>query len=253
MVEVGSSCVLSWLILGPFTQAVQAQPSEQTLAGAVSAAGPVTAISSAARLDHGGCRRAHPRPPVRSSKSLFQPPDPQQETASSHCGVKQAFVQLVWPCHGQALGLTPPGALAAAHSSAQQPSGPPYRIPTCSRTRCRHHARAEHVWGCSPAAMLCNLCLVIHGSPGDRSRVGKMLNHSDTKAFPSSAGTCLLRCFDVRPLALIRAHHSTFCNLSVGGPGSLSSRDPPGLPLRSAVLVLLHALCLLSPISQQPP
>lgn len=120
-------------------------------------------------------------------------------------------------------------------SSAQQPSGPPYRIPTSPQPRHRHHARAEHVRGCSPAVMLCNLCLGEHRSPGDSRRVGKMLSHSDTKAFPSSAGTCPLRWFDVQPLAPIQAHHSAFCNLSVGGPRSHPSHDPPGLPLRSAV------------------
>lgn len=83
-----------------------------------------------------------------------------------------------------------------------------------------------------------------------------MLNHSDTKAFPSSAGTCHLRCFDVQPFVLIRAHRSAFRNLSIGGPGSLPatwtaspiSRQPlPG------VLVLFLVFCLPSPISQQPP
>lgn len=78
--------------------------------------------------------------------------------------------------------------------------------------------RAEPVRGCSPNATLRNLCL---GACGDRSRVGKMLNHSDTKAFPSSAGTCHLRCFDVQPFVLIRAHRSAFRNLSIGGAGSL--------------------------------
>lgn len=159
---------------------------------------------------------------------------------SSNHGVNQALVQLVWPCHGQALGLTPPGALAAAHGSRPVlPVGAPL-LPSQDASAVQ---RAEHVRGCSPPAMLCNPCLGVHGSPGDRSRVGKMLNHSDTKAFPSSAGTCPRRCFDVQPLALIRAHRSTFRNLSVGGPWSLPSHDPPGPPLRSAISCSQESRC----------
>lgn len=51
-----------------------------------------------------------------------------------------------------------------------------------------------------------------------------MFSRSDAKAFPSSGGTCPLRCFDVQPLAPIRAHRSTFCR-ALEDPGAFPAMD----------------------------
>lgn len=67
--------------------------------------------------------------------SLFQPPDPQQDTVSLTHSVNQ-LVQLVWPCRGQVSGLAPPGALMAALDSRSCPEEPclsPARMPAPCR------------------------------------------------------------------------------------------------------------------------
>lgn len=151
--------MLSWLILGLLggrdKRSPQSKLSLQLWSGERREAGDSHLQS---RLDHSGCRRVRPHPPARSSKSSFQPPDPQREMASSNRGV----TQLVWPCRGQALGSTPPGALVATRGSRPVlPVGAPL-VPSQDASAVQ---RAEPVWGCSPTATLRNLCLGVRGSP----------------------------------------------------------------------------------------
>lgn len=149
------------------------------------------ATPSCARLDHGSCQRVTFI--LLGAASLFQPPDPQQDMVSLNRGVNRALVQLVWPCRGQMSGLAPPGALMAA--------GAAQRSSACPQPGFQHLAGAEHLF-----LLGCSVCLSVHGSPGDGSRVGKRLNLIQSLSLVSN--TCPRMC-GCAASHCIRAHHST--------------------------------------------
>lgn len=100
------------------------------------------------------------------------------------------------------------------HSWQHFAAGPAQRSSACPQPGYQHLAGSEQLF-----LLGCSVCLSVHRSPGDGSRLGKRLNLSDTKPFPhqqhmpSDGWMCSQSLYPSSP--------QHFHNLGTGEPGNL--------------------------------
>lgn len=155
-----SSCVRPWPIFGcvRWYKRRAFRANSRGSSGAVSTAGLVTSAIPPG-LDHNGCQRVCLYPPALSSQPVFFC---YQALSRRWHHLTVVWITLLWPGHGQVLGLTPPLALAAVLViTVVLPVGAPLvhgqDISAVQRT--------GDIQGCSPAAMVCHLYLGVTGKP----------------------------------------------------------------------------------------